>query len=184
MTKPSSISVYCGSTTDVAQCYRDAATQLGRTFGEHGIDTVYGGGRNGLMGLVADAALAAGGRVIGIIPQSIAALEVGHTALTELVTVDSMHLRKHAMAERADAFVVLPGGLGTLDEALEMLAWKQLGLHDKPIVILNTAGYWDPLLAMFARAVNENFIYERQRALYRAVPDVAGVLPAIVADLR
>jgi uncharacterized protein (TIGR00730 family) len=183
MTIPSSICVYCGSASDVAQSYRDAAAELGRTFGSRGIDTVYGGGRNGLMGLVADAALAAGGRVVGIIPQSIAALEVGHDALSELVTVETMHQRKLMMAERADAFVVLAGGLGTLDEALEMLAWKQLGLHDKPIVILNIGGYWDPLLAMFARALDENFIYERQRELYRAVPDVAGVLPAIAADL-
>ncbi len=184
MTNPSSICVYCASAIDVAQPYRDAAVQLGRTLGEHGIDTVYGGGRNGLMGLVADAALAAGGRVVGIIPQSIAALEVGHLSLSELVTVETMHQRKLMMAERADGFVVLPGGLGTLDEALEMLAWKQLGLHDKPIVILNIAGYWDPLLAMLARAVDENFIYERQRALFRTVSDVADLLPAIAADLQ
>ena len=183
MTNPSSVCVYCASATDVAQPYREAAVALGRTLGGQGIDTVYGGGRNGLMGLVADAALAAGGRVVGIIPQSIAALEVGHTELSELVTVETMHQRKLMMAERADAFVVLPGGLGTLDEAMEMLAWKQLGLHDKPMVILNIGGYWDPLLAMLTRAAAENFIYERGRALYRAVPDVAGVLPAILADL-
>ena len=183
MTNPTSVCVYCASAINVAQPYRDAAVALGRTFGSQGIDTVYGGGRNGLMGLVADAALAAGGRVIGIIPQSIAVLEVGHTELSELVTVETMHQRKLMMAARADAFVVLPGGLGTLDEALEMLAWKQLGLHNKPIVILNIAGYWDPLLAMFARAVDENFIYERRKALYQAVSDVAGVLPAIAADL-
>lgn len=183
MTLPSSICVYCASAIDVAQSYRDAAAELGRTLGSQGVDIVYGGGRNGLMGLVADAALAEGGRVIGIIPQSIAALEVGHLSLSELVTVETMHQRKLMMAERAGAFVVLPGGLGTLDEALEMLAWKQLGLHDKPIVILNVAGYWDPLLAMLARAVDEHFIYERQRALYRAVSEVAEVLPAIAADL-
>lgn len=183
MKKLSSICVYCGSTIDVAQSYRDAAVALGDTIGEQGIDLVYGGGRNGLMGLVADAALAAGGRVIGIIPQSIVALEVGHGALTELVTVDTMHQRKQAMADRADAFVALPGGLGTLDEVIEMLAWKQLGLHDQPIVILNVGGYWDPLLAMFARAADENFIYARGKQLFRAVSEVDEVLPAIVGAL-
>jgi uncharacterized protein (TIGR00730 family) len=180
----SSICVYCGSASDVAQPYRDAAAALGRTIGGQGIDLIYGGGRNGLMGLVADAALAAGGRVIGIIPQSIVALEVGHGALTELVTVDTMHQRKQGMADRADAFVVLPGGLGTLDEAIEMMAWKQLGLHDQPVVILNVAGYWDPLLAMFARAADENFIYAKGKRLFRAVSDVSEVLPAIIDELR
>jgi uncharacterized protein (TIGR00730 family) len=184
MTKPSSICVYCGSTTDVAERYRTAATALGRIAGENGIDIVYGGSRNGLMGLVADAALAAGGRVIGVLAQAIVALEVVHGALTETLVVDTMHQRKQAMADRADAFVILPGGLGTLDEGIEMLAWKQLGLHNRPIVLVNIGGYWDPLLAMLDRAGAENFLYGRQKPLFQAVPDIADVLPAISADLQ
>ncbi len=184
MTKPSSICVYCGSASDVAEPYRAAATALGRMAGENHIDIVYGGGRLGLMGLVADAALAAGGRVIGVLPQAIVALEVAHGALSETVIVDTMHQRKQTMADRADAFVILPGGLGTLDEGIEMLAWKQLRFHDRPIVIVNIAGYWDPLLAMIERATDEKFIYERTRPLFRVVSEVAGVLPAIIGDLR
>ena len=129
----------------VSDTYKDAAHQLGTLLGQNGHQLVYGGGRVGLMGIVADATLAAGGPVVGIIPEHIQVLEVEHTGLTELLVVDSMHTRKRMMVDRSDAFVVLPGGLGTLDETFEILTWKQLRLHDKPIVVANIDGYWDPL---------------------------------------
>ena len=140
-----SVCVYCGSSSRVSDTYKDAAHQLGTLLGENGHQLVYGGGRVGLMGIVADATLAAGGSVVGIIPEHIQVLEVEHTGLTELLVVDSMHTRKRMMVDRSDAFVVLPGGLGTLDETFEILTWKQLRLHDKPIVVANIDGYWDAL---------------------------------------
>ncbi|HTJ63139.1 MAG TPA: TIGR00730 family Rossman fold protein [Alphaproteobacteria bacterium] len=183
MLKPSSICVYCGSAEDVAQPYKDAAAELGRIAGENGIDVVYGGGRSGLMGLVANAALLAGGRVIGVLPQAIVAMEVAHGALTETIVVDTIHRRKQTMADRAEAFVILPGGLGTLDEGMEILAWRQLRFHDRPVVIVNVDGYWDPLLAMLERAAAEGFIYARGKTLFRVVTQVEHVLPAIAAQL-
>src|ERR1700687_244226 len=142
------ICVYCGSSGRVNEAYRAAATRLGMVLARAGIELIYGGGRVGLMGLVADAALAEGGRVTGIIPMHLHDREVGHTGLTELVVVDNMHNRKRRMFELADAFAVLPGGLGTLDETLEIITWKQLGLHDKPVVIVDVAGYWTPLIEL------------------------------------
>ena len=132
----------------VSDTYKDAAHQLGTLLGQNGHQLVYGGGRVGLMGIIADATLAAGGPVVGIIPEHIQVLEVEHTGLSELLVVDSMHTRKRMMVDRSDAFVVLPGGLGTLDETFEILTWKQLRLHDKPIVVANIDGYWDPLEGM------------------------------------
>jgi uncharacterized protein (TIGR00730 family) len=183
MKKPSSICVYCGSASNVAQAYKDAATELGRVAGKNGIDVVYGGGRSGLMGLVADAALEAGGRVIGVLPEAIVKMEVAHGALTETIIVDTIHRRKQTMADRAEAFVILPGGLGTMDEGVEMLAWRQLDFHDRPIVILNIGGYWDPLLEMFERASAEKFIYARGKPLFKAVSRVEDVLGAIAQQL-
>src|SRR3954452_11924612 len=127
--------VYCGSSGAVDRQYREAATELGARLGAAGIGLVYGGGRVGLMGLLADAALAGGGEVIGIIPSRLRDAELAHLGATELVVVESMHERKRRMAEQADAFAVLPGGIGTLDEMFEILSWKQLGLHDKPILL-------------------------------------------------
>jgi uncharacterized protein (TIGR00730 family) len=179
-----SICVYCGSAADVAQPYKDAAVSLGRLAGEQGVEIVYGGGRVGLMGLVADAALAAGGRVTGIIPRHIVEMEVAHRTLTELVVVETMHQRKQIMADRADAFAILPGGLGTLDEAFEILTWKQLGLHVKPIVVVNIAGYWDPLLALVRHGVGVGFIRPRHAELFTAVTEIETLLPAIRAAMR
>jgi uncharacterized protein (TIGR00730 family) len=180
----SSICVYCGSAADVAQPYKDAAVSLGRLAAEQGIEIVYGGGRVGLMGLVADAALAAGGRVTGIIPRHIVEMEVAHRTLTELVVVETMHQRKQMMADRADAFAILPGGLGTLDEAFEILTWKQLGLHDKPIIVVNIAGYWDPLLALVRHGVGEGFIRPRHAGLFTDVSDIEALLPAVRAAMQ
>jgi uncharacterized protein (TIGR00730 family) len=179
MTLPSSICVYCGSSSDVAQSYKDAAVHLGREAGERGVEIIYGGGRVGLMGLVADAAIAAGGKVTGIIPSHILEMEVAHQTLTELIVVENMHQRKMMMFDRSEAFVILPGGLGTLDEAFEILTWKQLGLHRKPIVVANINGYWDGLLALVRHGVDEGFIRPRHARLFAEVDDIAAVLPAL-----
>src|SRR5882724_11747956 len=144
--------VYCGSSDRVAAAYREAARRLGTILAASGIELVYGGGRIGLMGLVANAALEAGGRVIGIIPAHLHDAEIGHSGVSELIVVGSMHERKQRMFEMSDAFAVLPGGLGTLDEAFEIITWKQLSLHDKPVVILDVAGYWAPLVALIEHA--------------------------------
>ena len=171
--------VYCGSSDRVAAAYREAASELGRTLAAAGIELVYGGGRIGLMGLAADAALAAGGRVTGIIPAHLHDREVGHHGVSELIVVGSMHERKRMMFERADAFAILPGGLGTLDEAFEIITWKQLGLHDKPIVVVDAAGYWQPLSALVEHIVGEGFASGRIRQLYRTVSDVPALLRAL-----
>jgi hypothetical protein len=171
-----SVCVYCGSSGRVAPAYRQAAVELGTALAQAGIELVYGGGRVGLMGLLADAALAAGGRVVGIIPGHIQALEVDHNNLSELVVVDSMHERKRMMVERSDAFVVLPGGLGTLDETFEVITWKQLRLHDKPIVIADIAGYWAPLLALFEHLDTNGFINGGTARLVTVVDSVVQAL--------
>ena len=140
---------------------------------------VYGGGRVGLMGIAADAAIAAGGEVVGIIPEHIQSAEIEHTGLTELHVVDSMHTRKRMMVERADAFVILPGGLGTLDEAFEILTWKQLQLHDKPIVIADVDGYWRPLLGLIDHMVAQGFARIDRSALYSVADQIDDVFEAL-----
>ena len=181
MTTPSSVCVYCGSSANVAEPYRHAAEAVGRLLGERRIRVIYGGGRVGLMGIVADAALAAGGEVVGIIPRHIQDMEVAHRTLTELHVVDTMHQRKRMMADLAQAFIVLPGGLGTLDETFEVLTWKQLALHDRPIVVLNTNGYWEPLFALIRHAAAEGFVRPRHAHLFQAVATVEDILPALTA---
>jgi uncharacterized protein (TIGR00730 family) len=181
MTLPSSICVYCGSSADVAQSYKDVAVTLGRHAGEQGIEIIYGGGRVGLMGLVADACLAAGGKVTGIIPRHILDMEVAHQTLTELIVVDDMHTRKKMMFERSEAFIILPGGLGTLDEGFEILTWKQLGLHDRPIVVANIDGYWDPLLALVRHGVDAGFIRAKHAQLFEEVTGIDALLAALPA---
>jgi hypothetical protein len=171
--------VYCGSSGAVAREYREAATELGARLAAAGIGLVYGGGRVGLMGLLADAALAGGGEVIGIIPSRLRDAELAHSGVTELVVVESMHERKRLMAEKADAFAVLPGGIGTLDELLEMLSWKQLRLHEKPILLVDIAGYWAPLRALLDHIVVTGFAREQTRGLLQVVPNVAGLMAAL-----
>ncbi len=175
-----SLCVYCGSSGDVDISHRDAAARLGRLTAERGVRLVYGGGGIGLMGIMADAALGAGGSVTGVIPRHLQELEVGHGAITELIVVDSMHARKRKMFELADAFAVLPGGLGTLDEAIEMITWKQLRLHDKPIVLIDNAGYWAPLRALIESAVAAGFAGAEIKSLF-AVADSVERLPDILA---
>lgn len=180
-----SVCVYCGSANGVEEIYKDSARDLGRRIAEGGLRLVYGGGRVGLMGICADAALAAGGEVVGIIPEHIQKLEVDHTGLTELHVVDSMHIRKAMMVERSDAFAILPGGIGTLDEAFEIITWRQLMLHDKPIVIVNVNGFWNPLIALLEHMQDTGFMRKpnlpgASRQLYTIVERVDDVLPAIL----
>ncbi len=171
--------VYCGASGAVATVYRAAAAQLGAGLAATGIELVFGGGRVGLMGLCADAALAGGGRVTGIIPRRLHDAELAHHGVTELVVVDSMHERKRQMAERADAFAILPGGIGTLDETFEILSWKQLQLHDKPILLVDIEGYWTRLLALLDHIINAGFARPRTRDLVRVVPTIAALMEAL-----
>ena len=180
MAKIRSLCVYCGSSGAVAAVYREAASELGARLAEAGIEVVFGGGRVGLMGLLADAALARGGRVIGVIPGRLRDAELAHHGVSELVVVGTMHERKALMAERADAFAILPGGIGTLDETFEILSWKQLGLHHKPIFLVDVEGYWAPLRALLDRIVDGGFAQPKTHDLLRVVPSVAALLRALI----
>jgi uncharacterized protein (TIGR00730 family) len=159
------ICVFCGSNSGIDLAYRDAAVAMGRLLADRGIELVYGAGNIGLMGVLADAVLQANGRVIGVIPESLLAKEVGHTGLTDLRIVNSMHERKAVMADLSDGFIALPGGFGTFEEFCEIVTWSQLGIHAKPCGLLNVQGYYDPLLELFDRAVSEGFLREENRRL-------------------
>src|ERR1700721_72582 len=167
------VCVFCGSKTGADAAYRAEATTLGTLLGEAGLGLVYGGAQIGLMGAVADAALAHGAEVIGVIPRSLADVEVAHQGLTKLTVVDTMHQRKALMAQEADAFVALPGGFGTLDEFFEILTWAQLGIHAKPCVLVNTAGYYDHLLSFLRVAIDEGFLKQKNKPLIHVVADAA-----------
>jgi uncharacterized protein (TIGR00730 family) len=174
-----SLCVFCGSRPGRDPRHMEAARTLGRLVAESGIRLVFGGGRAGMMGAVADAALAAGGAVTGVIPQHLIRTEHGHGGVTELLVVDSMHARKQRMFELSDAFAVLPGGIGTLDEAFEIVTWKQLGIHDKPIVIVDIAGYWQRFDTLIAELVAEGFAGEQTRGLYTVADGVGDLFNAI-----
>lgn len=152
-----SVCVYCGSRTGTNPVYTREATELGKGLAERGLDLVYGAGSIGLMGLVARASVDAGGRVIGIIPDHLDAVEITQGGLAEIHVTSSMHERKKMMFDRSDAFLVLPGGLGTLDELFEIVTWAQLGLHRKPIILVNSGGYWDALVTLVKSIVTEGF---------------------------
>ena len=173
------VCVYCGSSSNVDDTYKKAAKNLGTLIAEQGWGVVYGGGRVGLMGIVADAALAKGAQVIGIIPEHIQAREVEHTDLTELHVVDTMHVRKQMMVDKSQAFVILAGGLGTLDELFELLTWKQLGLHDKPIVVVNLNGYWSKMLESLQYIAKEGFMRDTDLDLFVTVDSIEDVPQAI-----
>lgn len=170
------ICVFCGSSPGASPAYAEAARQLGRLLAQRGLGLVYGGGNVGLMGILADTVLEEGGEVIGVIPHSLVALEVGHQGLTDLRLVDTMHERKALMADLADGFVALPGGIGTLDEWFEIWTWAQLGLHAKPCGLLDVAGYYSPLLAFLDRMVEERFLREIHRAFVLVDDDSAILL--------
>ncbi|MEC9360032.1 MAG: TIGR00730 family Rossman fold protein [Pseudomonadota bacterium] len=166
-----SVCVFLGSSIGARDDYREAAIALGAALAEQGLELVYGGSRVGLMGVIADSALQRGGKVHGVIPRVLVDKEVAHTGLTELEVVDSMHTRKKRMADRADAFVALPGGMGTLEELTEVLTWAQLGIHAKPCGLLNVAGYFTPWLRFLDHAVAERFLKPAHRALLIADAD-------------
>jgi uncharacterized protein (TIGR00730 family) len=166
-----SLCVYCGSRAGDNPAYADAARSFGTLLAERGVTVVYGGGGVGMMGAVADAALDAGGEVVGVIPEALAAAEQAREGLTELLVVESMHERKRTMAERAEGFVALPGGFGTLEEIVEVLTWAQLGIHGKPCGLLNVAGYYDDLLAFFDHQHAEGFVDARHRGMVAVESD-------------
>lgn len=176
MTRLRNVCVYAGSRLGRDPAFNEAAIALGRGLAVRGIGIVYGGGNVGMMGTLADSALAAGGRVIGVIPRFLEEREVRRKDLTEQHTVGSMHERKAKMAELSDAFVVLPGGLGTLDETFEILTWRQLGLHDHPILLADIAGYWTELFRQIDRAVAEGFVYGSELGLFECHQTIDGIL--------
>lgn len=170
------VAVFCGAQPGNSPVYVDAARNLGRGLAQAGMALVFGGGSIGLMGAVADAALEAGGRLIGVIPDFLKRREVAFTASTELVVTDSMHTRKRLMFDQADAFVSLPGGLGTLDETIEIITWRQLGLHDKPILFCDIAGSAAPLVSAIEWAISAGFAQPDVRGLYEVTPGVDSTL--------
>ena len=181
---PSSICVFCGARFGTDPGARTLAAKLGELLAREGMTLVYGGGGVGLMGVMANAALDAGGKVVGVIPRFLLKREAGHPALTETVVVENMHERKLEMFERSDGFVVLPGGLGTLEEFFEVLSWRTLGLHDKPIVIIDHGGYWQPLRDLLNGVVEGDFADRRYLDHVAFVTRVEDVLPAIEAMPR
>lgn len=179
MPKTKALCVYCGSSDAVDPAYLKAARETGRQAAARGIEIVFGGGHVGMMGALADGALAAGGRVTGIIPEILRKREVAHAGASEIIIVDSMHTRKRQMFEHADAFCVLPGGMGTLDETFEIITWKQIGLHDKPIILANINGYWDPFLALLAHQTEAGFVRPQHAGLFRVVERIESIFDAL-----
>ena len=175
-----SVGVYCGSRSGVAESFEVAARAVGHWIGRHGGQLVYGGGQSGLMGVVADATLAAGGRVVGVIPHAMVEKEWAKRDCTELHIVDSMHERKAMMARRADAFLALPGGIGTFEELFEVWTWRQLGYHDKPLGLLDVEGYYQPLLQFLGGSVTHGFMSDWQMDLLKVERDVPRLLQALV----
>ncbi|MFQ5775249.1 MAG: TIGR00730 family Rossman fold protein [Kiloniellaceae bacterium] len=179
MSRVEALCVYCGSSNDVDLRHLAAAADLGRGAARRGIRIVFGGGHVGLMGALADGALAAGGQVVGVMPEHLQAREVAHQRLSDLIVVDSMHTRKRRMFELSDAFCILPGGLGTLDETFEIVTWKQLDLHDKPVVLVNLDGFWNPLLSLFDHQLEAGYIRPRHTRLLRVVERIESVFDAL-----
>jgi uncharacterized protein (TIGR00730 family) len=175
------VCVFCGSSAGSDPAYRQAAVAMGRALARRGLGLVYGGGHVGLMGALADAVLAAGGEAIGVIPRGLERRELGHRGLTELRVVGSMHERKAAMADLADGFAALPGGLGTLEETAEILTWAQLGIHGKPVGLLDARGYWGPLVAFLDHAVAEGFVRPDDRALVLVEREPEALLDRLAA---
>jgi uncharacterized protein (TIGR00730 family) len=173
------VCVFCGSNSGSRPVYAKAAEQLGRALVRRGIGLVYGGGRVGLMGVVADTMLAEGGDVVGVIPHALMVREVGHERLTQLHVVETMHERKALMSELSDGFVAMPGGFGTFEELCEIVTWAQLGIHAKPCAVLNVDGYYDPLLALFDHAVGERFLRPQHRGLVLEGRDPDALLDAM-----
>lgn len=177
-----SVCVFCGSAPGARPSYSRAAEEMGRALAKRGITLVYGGGRLGLMGIVADAVLQAGGRVVGVIPRMLIERECSHPGLTTQHVVTTMHERKTLMAELSDAFVGLPGGMGTFDELVEIVTWAQLGLHAKPVVLANIENYFDPMYAMLDYAVQERFVTAESRARWRNAESIERVMQILAGE--
>jgi uncharacterized protein (TIGR00730 family) len=175
-----SLAVFCGSRVGVNPAYAEAGRALGQGLGQTGIRLVFGGGKIGIMGVVADAVLAAGGEVLGVIPEFLTQSEVAHASVTELVVTDSMHTRKRRLYEESDAFLIMPGGLGTFDEAFEIITWRQLRLHDKPILLCDVAGSVRPLVATIDHAIEQGFATPASRNLFEVIDGVAAVLERLL----
>lgn len=175
------LAVYCGSATPADPVYIATARAVGRGLAERGIGVVYGGGRLGLMGAVADSAIEAGGEVIGVIPDALVNAEVAHRGLTELHTVRNMHERKQLFTDLSDGFVTIPGGTGTMDELWEAMSWAQLGYHTKPVALLNSAGYYDPLIAFIAKMAEVGFLRPQHRELLIVDTGLDGLLAKMAA---
>ena len=173
--------VYCGSSNHVSDKFKDAATRLGQIFVQNDIELVYGGSRVGLMGKVADAVMDHGGRVFGVLPEHLQTYEKGHEGITQLTITKDMHERKKLMFEMAEAFVVMPGGFGTMDEMFEIITWRQLRLHNFPVVIVNMDGYWDPLIKLMDHMIANKFASDATRSLYTVVNSVEEVVPMILS---
>lgn len=179
MATPLRVCVYCGSRDGSRPAYLAAAERIGAAIGRRNWHMVYGGGRVGLMGRVADAALSAGAAVTGVIPESLMRREVGHTGLTQLHVVSTMHERKHLMASGCDAFIALPGGIGTFEELFEVWSWRHLGYHDQPIGLLDTEGYFQPLVALMGHAIDAGFVTRDQQAMVHLSADPDALLDAL-----
>lgn len=177
-----SVCVYCGSRFGASEAFRFAAEAVGRAIGQRGWRLVYGGGNVGLMGAVADAALASGAEVVGVIPERLVGLEVGHRGLTTLHVVETMHERKRLMAELADVFIALPGGIGTFEELFEVWTWRHLGYHDQPIGLLNAEGFYDPLLAFMRQTQAAGFVDAAQQGMLMVGTKPAELLDALAAE--
>lgn len=181
--KLTSLCVYCGSSTGGNPSYMAAADRFGHLMAQSGVRLVYGGGGVGLMGAVARAVLAGGGEVTGVIPKFLTEVEVQFNEVSELIVTDSMHARKQLMFERAQAFVALPGGIGTVEETIEMLTWAQLGRHSQPIVIANLNDFWDPMIELLDHIIKAGFARSSIRSIYSVVDKVEDILPRIEASL-
>jgi len=176
-----SVAVFCGSQPGRTPAFRAAATELGQGLAAAGIRLIFGGGQIGLMGAVADAVMAGGGEAIGVIPEFLTRREVAHAGLTEQIVTDSMHTRKRRMFDLVDAFITMPGGLGTFDETFEILTWKQLRLHDKPVLLCDIEGWAQPLVAVIEAAITGGFTAGEARGYYELLPDVPAVLTRLAA---
>ena len=179
-----SLCVFCGSQAGANPEFREAAQTLGQSLAAHGVTLVFGGGHVGLMGAVADSVLAGGGNVVGVIPAFLKDKELAHPGTTELIVVPDMHTRKRAMFERSDAFCVLPGGVGTLDEMFEIVTWRQLHRHNKPIIIVNIAGYWSHLLGLFDEIITADFAHKCHDSLVTVVDRAENVIGTVETELK
>lgn len=179
-----SICVFCGSSAGADPRHIEAASRFGKRLAERNVTLVYGGGHVGIMGTLAEAALSAGGRVVGVIPEHLTRVEAAFLEISELIVVDSMHTRKRRMFDMADAFCVLPGGMGTMDETFEILTWKQLHLHNKPIILVNDGGYWDPWVALVDSIIRNGFARPETARLYTVVDSTDEVLTAAQREMQ